>query len=114
MAHYAKVVDGLVVKVIVAEESFFNSFVDDSPGSWIQTSYNTHGNIHSLGGTPLRKNFAGVGQSYDLALDAFIPRQKWESWTLNTTSGLWESPVPYPETGYHKWDEPTLAWIEIV
>lgn len=115
MAHWAKVVDGLVSQVIVAEESFFDTFVDTSPGSWLQTSYNTHGGVHSGGGTPLRKNYAGVGYSYDAALDAFIPPKPFPSWTLNESTCLWDAPTPMPTTGGpFRWDEPTLAWVEVV
>lgn len=92
MAHYAKVSDGVVVKVIVAEAEFFETFVDDSPGSWIQTSYNTRGGVHLNGGTPLRKNFAGVGYSYDSERDAFIPPQPSETAILNEETCLWEDP----------------------
>ena len=72
MSHFAKVNKGLVVQVIRAEESFFETFVDDSPGEWIQCSYNTLGGVHLLGGTPMRKNFPGIGSSYDTVRDAFI------------------------------------------
>ena len=82
MAHYAKVLDGIVVKVIVAEASFFDTFVDDSPGKWIQTSYNTKGGKHYRpdsmeedSGTPLRKNYAGIGDIYDEEKDAFYAQQ---------------------------------------
>ena len=73
MAHYAKVESGLVTQVIVAEPEFFDTFVDPSPGEWIQTSYNTQGGIHSEGGVALRENYAGVGYTYDKIRDAFIP-----------------------------------------
>jgi hypothetical protein len=73
MAHFAKVNNGIVEQVIVAEPEFFDTFVDSSPGQWIQTSYNTHGGVHLLGGTPLRKNYAGIGFTYDATKDAFIP-----------------------------------------
>ncbi len=73
MAHYAKVSNTLVTQVIVAEAEFFETFVDSSPGEWIQTSYNTYGGVHSEGNTPLRKNYAGVGYTYDSVRDAFIP-----------------------------------------
>ena len=73
MAHFAKVNNGVVVQVIVAEPEFFDTFVDSSPGQWLQTSYNTYGGVHVNGGTPLRKNYAGVGFTYDLTRDAFIP-----------------------------------------
>lgn len=112
MAHYAKVSNGIVTQVIVAEADFFDSFVDTSAGEWIQTSYNTYGNTHILGGEPLRKNFAGIGYSYDEELDAFIPPQPFNSWSLNTESCLWEAPVAYPQDGkdYH-WDEEDMQWI---
>jgi hypothetical protein len=115
MSHYAKVVDGKVSQVIVAEEDFFNTFVDSSPGEWIKTSYNTHGGQHTLGGTPLRKNYAGIGYTYDRTKDAFIPPQPFASWTLNEETCLWESPTPYPTDDkiYH-WDEPTTSWVETV
>ncbi len=73
MGHFAKVNNGIVEQVIVAEPEFFNTFVDTSPGQWIQTSYNTHGGVHKNGGTPLRKNYAGIGYTYDAQRDAFIP-----------------------------------------
>lgn len=122
MAHYAKVVDGKVTRVIVAEPSFFNSFVDTSPGEWIQTSYNTRGGIHYApnsnspdNGIPLRKNYAGVGYSYDKTRDAFIPPQPYSSWTLNEDTCLWDSPVPYPNDGKsYTWDEQQIKWIEKV
>ena len=114
MAHFAKVVDGKVTQVIVAEPEFFNTFVDSSPGEWIQTSYNTHGGVHKLGGTPLRKNYAGIGYTYDAVRDAFIPPKPFASWTLNEDTCLWESPVPYPDDGkVYTWDETTTNWIEV-
>ena len=115
MAHYAKVVDGIVTKVIVAEADFFDTFIDDSAGEWIQTSYNTHGGEHTLGGTPLRKNFAGIGFTYDRNKDAFIPPQPYMSWTLNETTCLWEAPVAYPNDGkQYIWNENITNWTEVV
>jgi len=115
MAHYAKVVDSIVTKVIVAEAEFFDTFVDDSAGQWIQTSYNTHGGEHTLGGTPLRKNFAGVGFTYDEDKDAFIPPQPFASWILNETTCLWEAPVAYPNDGKeYIWNESITNWTEVV
>ena len=115
MAHYAKVTDGIVTKVIVAEAEFFDTFVDDSAGEWIQTSYNTHGGEHLLGGTPLRKNFAGIGFTYDYDKDAFIPPQPYSSWTLNEDTCLWEAPVAYPEDGkMYIWNENITNWTEVV
>ena len=114
MAHYAKVADGIVTKVIVAEAEFFDTFIDDSAGEWIQTSYNTHGGEHTLGGTPLRKNFAGIGYTYDREKDAFIPPQPFASWTLNETTCLWEAPVAMPENGQYIWNESITNWTEVV
>jgi hypothetical protein len=114
MAHFAKVCDGKVVQVIVAEPEFFETFVDTSPGEWIQTSYNTHGGQHRLGGTPLRKNYAGVGFTYDSEKDAFIAPKPFASWVLNEETCLWECPVPYPNDGKrYFWQESTRTWIEI-
>ena len=111
MAHYAKVASGKVVKVIVAEASFFDTFVDDSPGQWIQTSYNTYGGVHKLGGTPLRYNYAGIGFNYDATADAFYPPQPYTSWTLNTNTYQWEAPVSYPTDGQdYQWNEDTTSW----
>jgi hypothetical protein len=115
MAHFAKVNNGIVERVIVAEPEFFDTFVDDSPGTWIQTSYNTEGGEHLLGGTPLRKNFAGIGFSYDATRDAFIPPQPYESWTLNEETCLWECPVSYPDDGnMYQWNEETQTWDEVI
>lgn len=111
MAHFAKVVDGVVVSVIVAETEFFSTFVDSSPGEWIQTSYNTRGGVHLTGGAPLRKNFAGIGYSYDKQKDAFIPPRPFPSWTLNEQSCLWQAPVSYPSDGKnYTWDEQSKNW----
>ena len=113
MAHFAKVVDGKVTQVIVAEPEFFNTFVDSSPGEWIQTSYNTRGGVHTLGGTPLRKNYAGVGYIYDSVRDAFIPPKPYALWTLNEDTCLWDAPVAYPTDGkIYNWDENTQQWVE--
>lgn len=124
MAHFAKVVDGTVTQVIVAEPEFFETFVDSSPGEWIQTSYNTRGGVHynPETGEPsadqtkaLRKNYAGIGFTYDRTKDAFIPPRPYASWNLNETSCLWESPVAYPTDGNrYTWDEATTSWVEVV
>ena len=118
MAHFAKVVNGVVDQVIVAEPEFFDTFVDSSPGEWIQTSYNTRGGVHYSpetgepdGGVALRKNYAGVGFTYDRDKDAFISPQPYPSWTLNEESCLWEAPVAYPEDGQlYTWNEETSSW----
>ena len=122
MSHFAKVVDGIVVDVIVAEPDFFETFVDTSPGEWLQTSYNTKGgewrdpvtNLPSDDGTPFRKNYACVSFLYDKKLDAFIPPKPFESWILNTESCLWEAPVEEPTDGEpHEWNEATQSWESI-
>ena len=114
MSHFAKVVDGVVTQVIVAEPEFFQTFVDSSPGEWIQTSYNTHGGEHKLGGTPLRKNYAGIGFTYDRVKDAFIPPKPFASWLLNEDTCLWDAPVAMPDDGkIYEWDETTVNWVEV-
>ena len=130
MAHYAKVNDGIVETVIVAEAEFFDTFVDDTPGIWIQTSYNTRGGVHYEpdSNTPssdqskaLRKNHAGIGYTYDETKDAFIPPQQFSSWTLNNTTCLWEPPISKPSDGKtYRWDESlyqsdnTKGWVEYI
>ena len=114
MAHFAKVLNGIVQQVIVAEPEFFNTFVDTSPGEWIQTSYNTHGGQHPEG-RPLRKNYAGIGYTYDRERDAFIPPKPFPSWLLNEETCLWDSPIPYPtDDKIYKWDEELKNWTEVV
>jgi hypothetical protein len=110
MAHFAKVVNGLVTQVIVAELEFFDTFVDSSPGEWILTSYNTHGGQHPEG-RPLRKNYAGVGYTYDNQRDAFIPPKPYASWVLDEETCLWNAPIVYPEDGnVYMWNETLLNW----
>jgi hypothetical protein len=109
MSHFAKVLDGKVTQVIVAEPEFFQNFVDTSPGDWIQTSYNTYGNQHPEG-RPLRGNYAGIGFTYDQVNDVFYAPQPYPSWVLNQSTWLWESPVAMPTEGIYYWDEPTLSW----
>lgn len=120
MAHYAKVLDSKVVNIIVADAEFMRTFVDSTPGTWMETSYNTRGGVHYLpdSDTPsedqskaLRKNFAGIGYTYDVAKDAFIPPQPFPSWTLNESTCLWEPPVPRPDNADYVWDEQTVSWI---
>ena len=116
MSHFAHV-DGnnIVTQVIVAEQDFINSGAVGDPSSWIQTSYNTYAGQHKNGGTPLRKNYAGIGYSYDASRDAFIPPKPFNSWTLNETTCLWEAPTPYPTDGkIYNWNENTLSWDEVV
>lgn len=113
MGHYAKVSNGIVEEVIVAEADFFDAFVDSSAGQWLQTSYNTHAGVHSNGGTPLRKNYAGIGYTYDTTRDAFYAPQPYPSWTLNDDSCLWEAPTAMPDDGNtYRWDEQSLTWLQ--
>lgn len=115
MSHFAKVLNGTVTQVIVAEPEFFETFIDSSPGEWIQTSYNTHGGVHANGGTPLRKNFAGIGFTYDRERDAFIPPKPFDSWILNEETCLWDAPIPYPaDDNNYVWDEATTSWVSPV
>lgn len=116
MGHFAKVLNGKVIRVIVAEPEFFQNFIDDSPGEWIQTSYNTKEGVHTGGGQPLRKNYAGPGFTYDKKLDAFIaPKdEKLKSWILDEEKGTWKAPVEKPKNGKkYQWNEETLSWDEI-
>ena len=113
--HYAKIEDSIVTQVIVAEAEFFDTFVDSSPGEWLQTSYNTYGGVHSNGETPLRKNYAGVGYIYDATLDAFYAPQPYPSWTLVEDTCLWEAPVAMPtDDKMYTWDEDTTSWVEVI
>tara|TARA_B100000287_G_scaffold321751_1_gene305677 strand:- start:192 stop:569 length:378 start_codon:yes stop_codon:yes gene_type:complete len=119
MAHYAKVESGTVTQVIVAEQDFIDTLADKD--KWVQTSYNTRGGKHydpntglEDSGTPLRKNYAGVGMVYDESRDAFYTPQPYPSWTLNTTTFYWDPPVPYPSDGKcYKWDEIGLNWVKV-
>ena len=120
MSHFAKVVDGKVVRVIVAEQEFIDTYVDPEPGEWIQTSYNTFRGIHfgpdgqPDGGVALRGNYAGIGFVYDKENDVFYEQQFYPSWILDTTTWTWEAPVPKPiDNKIYKWDEATLSWVEV-
>ena len=114
MSHFAKVTDGKVTQVIVAEKEFFDTYVDSTPGEWIQTSYNTQGGVHKLGGTPLRGNYAGIGYTYDRTNDVFYAPQPFASWVLNKTTWSWEAPVAMPTDGkMYSWDEATKSWTEV-
>lgn len=110
MAHYAKIENDIVVHVIVAEQDY----IDTIDGEWIQTSYNTYAGQHKLGGTPLRKNFACLGFTYDRQRDAFIPPKPFNSWILNQDTLLWGAPVALPQDGKdYMWDEATTSWTEV-
>lgn len=119
MAHYAFLNEyNIVTEVIVGK--------DESNFDWEQhygqfrgqackrTSYNTHGGVHALGGTPFRKNYAGIGYTYDPSRDAFIPPKPYDSWTLDEDSCLWQAPVAYPDDGkVYTWDEDSGSWQEV-
>jgi len=114
MSHFAKVENGIVTQVIVIEQDVLNTGLWGDPGSWIQTSYNTFGGEHRTGGTPMRKNYAGVGYTYDSVRDAFYAPQPYPSWILNESTCIWEAPTPMPdpvEGSYYTWDEATTSWV---
>lgn len=123
MAHFAKVVDGVVTQVIVAEPEFFETFVDSSPGEWIQTSYNTRGGVHynPETGEPsadqskaLRMNYAAIGGTYSKMRDAFIPPKPFPSWVFVEETCTWKAPVDMPQDGkLYMWEEMTVSWAEI-
>lgn len=123
MGHFAKVNNGIVEQVIVAEPKFFETFIDTSPGQWIQTSYNTRGGIYYTPNSnepsedqskAFRKNYAGIGYTYDADRDAFIPPKPYPSWVLDEFSCLWNPPVPYPNDNQtYVWDETTTSWLKI-
>lgn len=120
MGHFAKVVDGKVTQVIVAEPDFFNTFVDSSPGQWLQTSYNTRGNVHYLpdsqepsGQPAVRGNYAGIGYTYDAQNDVFYAPKPYPSWVMNEATWTWKAPVDMPTSGGpYSWDEATQNWVE--
>ena len=109
MSHFAKIENGIVTQVIVAEQDF----IDKIDGEWVQTSYNTYGGQHPEG-RPLRKNYAGIGYTYDSERDAFIPPKPFDSWLLNEDICLWQAPVAYPEDGkVYEWNEETVSWVGV-
>lgn len=113
MSHFAQIKDGIVQQVIVAEQEFINSGALGDSIQWIQTSYNTHGGQHPEG-RPLRKNYAGIGFSYDLGRDAFIPPKPFASWVLDEETCLWHAPETMPDDGkLYQWNEPLGTWTEI-
>lgn len=110
MAHFAKIIHGIVTEVLVIDQDVINTGAFGDPALWVQTSYNTHGGQHPEG-RPLRKNYAGVGFTYDVERDAFIPPQPFQSWKLNETTCLWEAPIEYPNDGnLYTWNENSLSW----
>jgi hypothetical protein len=126
MAHFAKLNSE---NIVIAVHSVVSEVLKDSNGieqeaigieflknlhgweNWKKTSFNTHGNIHRLGGIPFRKNYAGIGFQYDEQRDAFIPPKPYNSWTLNENTGLWDAPVPKPQNNnVYDWNEDTQSW----
>lgn len=113
MAHFAKVIHGIVTEVLVIDQDVIDTGAFGDPSLWVQTSFNTHGGQHPEG-RPLRKNYAGIGYTYDAERDAFIPPQPFPSWTLNEDTCLWDAPTAKPDDGkLYRWDEAVLAWVEI-
>tara|TARA_Y100000034_G_C6658153_1_gene288428 strand:+ start:174 stop:560 length:387 start_codon:yes stop_codon:yes gene_type:complete len=123
MAHYAKIEDGIVTQVIVAEQDFMD--LGRLPGQWLQTSFNTRGGIHYAtnsdrpdGGIALRMNYASIGGSYDSDRDAFIPIKPYASWLLDESTCTWEAPIPipdddgFPPSKSYYWDESIQNWVE--
>ncbi len=115
MSHFAKVENGIVTQVIVIEQDVVDTGLFGDPTLWVQTSYNTSGGVHSQGNTPLRKNYAGVGYTYDATRDAFIPPSPYPSWLLDETTCWWNPPTPMPtreddDQESLVWDETTTSW----
>lgn len=115
MAHFAQIDENnIVVQVLVIEQDVIDTGAFGDPSSFVQTSFNTIGGVHVLGGTPLRKNFAGIGYTYDVSRDAFIPPKNYNSWILNEDTCLWDPPVAMPTDGkQYAWDEATTSWLPI-
>jgi hypothetical protein len=116
MSHFALLNENnIVVQVLVIEQDAINTGLFGDPAKFVQTSYNTRGGVHSLGGTPLRKNFAGIGFTYDAVRDAFIPPKPFTSWILDENTCIWQAPIPAPNDGkLYAWNEDTKSWIEII
>ena len=116
MAHFAQIDENnIVTQVLVIEQDVVDTGLFGDPNTWIQTSYNTIGGVHKLGGTPLRKNYAGIGYTYDVTRDAFIPPKPFNSWILNEETCDFQPPTPRPAdylTKQYIWNEPTLSWVE--
>jgi hypothetical protein len=121
MSHFAKIQNGIVTQVIVAEQDVIDSGLFGDPASWVQTSYNTIGNVHYEpnssprrpdGGVALRGNYAGIGHTYDETHDVFYAPQPYPSWTLNQSTWLWEPPTSHPLDGKrYYWDEANKVWV---
>jgi len=117
MAHFAEVIDGVVTRILVIEQDMIDTGNFGNPENFIQTSWNTNGGVHRLGGTPLRRNFAVVGGTYDSETDEFLPKQPYPSSVLVRTDNgdWWMAPKPYPFEldGKFAWKEEVLEWVAI-
>jgi hypothetical protein len=119
MAHWAEIDENnIVLRVTVGNneepDEGYQWLVDNLGGTWLQTSYNTYGNAHSMGGAPFRGNYAGIGFEYREDLDAFIPPKPYPSWVLDEVTCLWVAPVPMPEDGgLYNWNESTTSWESV-
>jgi hypothetical protein len=121
MAHFAKIENGIVTTVIVAEQDFIDSGAVGDPKNWVQTSYNSRGGIHydPITGEPdarphLRYNYASIGDVYDAEKDAFYPQQPYESWQLDELTCTWQPPTPIPgPLDQWRWNEKTTQWVEV-
>ena len=119
MAHYAFLDENYIVTEVIVGKDESNYDWEAHYGQFRgqlckRTSYNTHGGVHNSGGTPYRKNYAGIGYSYDPQRDAFIPPKPFASWGLNESTCLWDPPTPMPTDGkMYRWDEDTTSWVEV-
>lgn len=123
MAHFALINDNNVVREVIVVSNDDSATEEDGQtflasiglaGTWVQTSYNTNGAVHALGGIPFRYNYAGVGYTYDADREAFIPPKPYASWVLVDETCLWEAPVAMPDDGNdYAWDEATTSWVAV-
>ena len=116
MSHFAQIDENnIVTRVLVIEQDVIDTGLFGEPSSFVQTSYNTRGNVHLLGGTPLRKNYAGIGYTYDVMKDAFIAPKPFNSWLLDEETCTWKSPVEMPTDGkIYRWNEDVTNWVEVI
>ena len=122
MSHFAEInLENIVQRVIVADQDFIDSGAVGDKNNWVQTSYNTYGGVHYASdsktvdnGVALRKNYAGIGHTYDKTRDAFISPKDFASWTLNEDTCQWEPPIAYPDDDkMYNWDEDNTQWVEV-
>ena len=114
MAHFAQLDENnIVIRVLVIDQETVDTGYFGDPNSFVQTSYNTHAGEHLLGGTPFRKNYAGIGYTYDAVRDAFIPPKPFDSWILNEDTCVYDPPTPRPnDEKVYMWNEELLIWEE--